>query len=373
MEKKALKYTNFSMIIFIILIALGCLLTLAIFQLLNVQTYVDGINIYVFNLLVLIVGYILSVSLYFVGKLIFGILAGYRLVSFNFWFLNFIRNSNQKIIVKPGKIYGIGCRVNMSLNKENPNYKLYLFGGTLFSIPFFIISMIIAILLNQENDLKYYLIFIFSFIPFIVVGNLIPLRYDSFNDGFTLRLIHLDKSPELFHRNMKQFEALVNNRSTLKYYEYKAPYSPFELEGLYYNYYYLIDNKEYTRALRMCDTLVENVDKIIDKSKIYLGYVGKIYEYCRQKRFEESDRYYWELNHDIRNVVRNKRNFESIKICLYVAAYMESNYDEYLDLYYRKNKLSKKYEYLSRIDKEVDIINETIKSIQEDHQDWYVE
>ena len=73
------------------------------------------------------------------------------------------------------------------------------------------------------------------------------------------------------------------------------------------------------------------------------------------------------------NVVRNKNNFESIKICLFVAAYMETNYDEYLNLYYRKEKASKQYEYTSRIEKEVEIINQTIKSIQTDHSDWYVE
>ena len=42
-------------------------------------------------------------------------------------------------------------------------------------------------------------------------------------------------------------------------------------------------------------------------------------------------------------------------------------------LYYRKEKASKRYEYLSRIDNEVAIIDETIKTIQEDHKDWYVE
>lgn len=373
MDKKEIRYTNFSLIIFGLLVLIGCLLTLTIFQLMFVKTYVDGVNIYVFNIITLVSGYILSVSLYYLGKYIFGLLSGYRLVSFNFWFLNFIKNNEGKTIIRPSKFYGLGCKVNMAPNKENPNYKLFLLGGTIFTLPIFLIAILISLFIHQENDIKYYLIFIFSFIPFVCVGNLIPLRYDSFNDGFTLRLIKKDNGPTIFHRNMKQFEALVNQKSQLAYYEYKKPYTPFELEGIYYNYYYLIDNKEYTRALRMCETLISEVDNIVDKSKIYLGYVGKIYEYCHQKRFEESDRYFWELNHDIRNVVRNKNNFESIKICLYVASYMESNYDEYLDLYYKKNRLSKKYEYLSRIDKEVEIINETIKAIQVDHKDWYVE
>lgn len=71
--------------------------------------------------------------------------------------------------------------------------------------------------------------------------------------------------------------------------------------------------------------------------------------------------------------MRNKNNFESIKICLYVSAYMQTNYDEYLNLYYKKDKLAKRYKYLNRIEEEKAIIDETIKSIQVDHPDWYVE
>ena len=240
-------------------------------------------------------------------------------------------------------------------------------------MPLFIIALVIALLLPVENDLRYYLIFTFSFIPFVCFGNLIPLRTDSFNDGFLLRLINKGENLEMYHRNLKQYEALVNGRSNLEYYEYRTPSNVFEIDGLFYNYYYCLDHKEYTKALRICEDLIANHDDIIDTEKVYLGYTGKIYELCRQKRFEESDRYFWELKHDIRNTVRSKRQFESIKICLFVAAYMETNYDEYLTLYYRKEKASKRYEYLSRIDNEVAIINETIKTIQEDHKDWYVE
>lgn len=372
MEKKVKKYTNFSLLIFLLLILVGCLCALSIYQLMYVATYVD-INIYAFDIIVLIVGYFVSTSLYFLGKLIFGKLSGYRLISFNFWFINFIKAKNDKIIVRPSNFSGLGCKVNMAPKKEKPNYKLYLFGGSIFALPFFIIAIIISVFLEREMDLKYYLIFIFSFIPFICLANLIPLRFDSNNDGFILRLIHQDNYPEAFHRNLKQLEALTNGKSELKYYDIKEPYSPFDLDTLYYNYYYLIDHQEYTKANRTCEELIKYSKDITDSSKIYLGYSGKIYEMCRQKRFEESDRYFWELKNDIRRVVRNKNNFESIKICLYVAAYMETNYDEYLSLYYRKSRLSKHYSYFSRVKQEEQIIDETIKAIQVDHPDWYVE
>lgn len=365
-------YSNLSLLVFILLIAAGCLLALMLYQMLYVATYVD-INIYLFDIIVLLGGYLLSVSLYYLGKYLFGLLAGYRLVSFNFWFLSFVKNKDNRTQVRLSSFTGLGCQVYIAPKKENPNYRLYLLGGSLFSLPFFVAAILVAAFLHQEMDLKYYLIFMFSIIPFVCFGNLIPLRFDSNNDGFTWRLIKEGNALELYHRNMKQYEALVNGRSNLEYYEYKNPTIPFELDGLYFDYYYLIDHQEFTKALRTCETLIENSQEITDLSKVYLGYSGKIYEYCRQKRFEESDRYFWELKNDIRNVVRNKNNFESIKICLYVSAYMQTNYDEYLNLYYKKDKLAKRYKYLNRIEEEKAIIDETIKSIQVDHPDWYVE
>ena len=372
-DKKIPHYANVSILIFAILVAIGSLITLTLYQTLHVGTFVDGINIYAFEIICLVAGYFIAVTLYYVGKMIFGKLAGYRFVSFNFWFLNILRNKEGKLICRLNGLRGLGCKVFMAPNKEKPNYVLYLLGGMIFSLPFFIVPISIAAFLSEFNVAKYYLIFIFGFIPFLIVGNLLPFRYDSNNEGFTLRVIKTENGPEIFHNNLRQYEALVNGRSELKYYNYQEPFTPFALEGLYYNYYYFIDNNEYTRALKTCETLIDNVKDITDSSKVYLGYTGKIYEMCRQKRFDESDRFFWELKHDVRSVVRNKNNFESIKICLYVASYMESNYDDYLNLYYKKDRLAKRYSYLERVDNEVKIIDDTIKSIQEDHKDWFVE
>lgn len=371
-DKKLKQYTNLSMVVFFLLIIIGCIVALTLFQVLYVQTYID-INIYLFDVIVLVSGYFVSVSLYYIGKYIFGLISGYRLVNFNFWIINFIKDKNNKMKIKLCKLYNLGCRVMMAPNVKNPNYKLYLLGGTIFSMPYFIASLALFYFLNVENDLRYYLLFISIFIPFVCVGNLIPVRMDGNNEGFTLRLMKKEGQVELFHRNLLQHEALVNGKSELKYFECRNPITPFDLDTLYYNYYYCIDNQEFLKALRISEELIKNSDAITDLNKIYLGYTGKIYELCRQKRFDESDRYFWELKHDIRNVVRNKNNFESIKICLFVAAYMETNYDEYLNLYYKKEKASKRYEFISRIDKEVDIINQTIQLIQQDHSDWYVE
>ena len=372
-NKKKIQYANVSLLMFVLFAAAGCFTSIMLYQLLYVNTYVDEINIYAFNIITLLAGFFTSVSLYYIGKLIIGKMAGYRFVSFNFWFLNFIKNQEGKIICKLGGIKGLGCQLHMAPNKEKPNYVLYLLGGLIFTLPIFLVVMIVSSFISQQSDLKYYLIFIFGFIPFVTLGNLVPVRYDSNNDGFLLRLIHKDGTPDNYHTNLKQYEALVNGKSELVYQEIDTPHTPFDLEALYYNYYYLIDRNEYTRALQTSELLIANSANITEYSMVYLGYAGKIYELCRQKRFEESDRFFWELKHDIRSVVRNKNNFESIKICLYVAAYMESNYDEYLNLYYKKDRLSKRYVYLSRVDKEVQIINDTIKSIQEDHKDWFVE
>lgn len=370
-EKKVKHYTNFSLVVFLLIILLACFVATLLFSVMYVGTYID-INIYAFDVIILVVGYFVAVSLYFVGKLIFGKLAGYRLINFNFWTINFIK-SKDKLLVRRGPFEGMGCIVKMAPNKEKTNHVLYLMGGTIFTLPISIIMITISFFLHQENDLKYYLLFIFAVIPFVVLANIIPVRSDTNNDGFTLRLIKDQGSSELFNRNLTQLEALTNGVSELKYYEILNASTPLELDALYYNYYYLIDTEQYTKANKICEELILKKQDITEVNKIYLGYTGKIYELCRQKRFEESDRFFWELKNEIRNEVKNKSRYESLKICLYIASYMETNYDEYLNLYYRKEKVSKTYPYLTRIDKEAKIIEETIKAIQNDHPDWYVE
>ena len=72
-DKKLKQYTNLSMVVFFLLIIIGCIVALTLFQVLYVQTYID-INIYLFDVIVLVSGYFVSVSLYYIGKYIFGLL-----------------------------------------------------------------------------------------------------------------------------------------------------------------------------------------------------------------------------------------------------------------------------------------------------------
>jgi pentatricopeptide repeat protein len=318
-----------------------------------------------------VAGYFTSVSLYYLGKFLFGKIAGFRLINYTFWFTRFVKG-DKGIKTLSTNIEGLGCKVNMAPNKDKPNYKLYLFGGTIFSAPFFVIVLILFCVLDRYQQYKYYLLFIFSFIPFVIAGNLIPLRMDDYNEGFLLRLIKKDGENK-WYRNLHQLEALTNSSSTLQFYEISGDeLTPFDLDGLYFNYYYALDHNENARCNTICDTLIYNSKNIIDLSKIYCGFAGKIYGYCKQKRFDEADRFLQEMSSENRGIIKSKRRYESLKVALYLDAYVESNYDDYLARYFSKEKLAKHYKYLTRVENEEKLVEDAIKNIQLDHPDWYV-
>lgn len=368
--EKPRKYTNYSLVIFLGLVLLGALAIALVYNLAFVNYYVD-LNLYAFSAITVFGGYFTSVSLYYLGKLIFGKIAGFRLINFTFFFTRFVKSDNG-IKVLPSSFEGLGCKLNMAPSKDNPNYKLYLFGGTIFSAPFFLIALVLFCVLDKTTQLKYYLLFIFSYIPFIIAGNLIPLRMDDYNEGFLLRLIKKE-GVEKWYRNLHQLEALTNSSSTLQYYEISGDdLTPFDLDGLYYNYYYALDHDENTRCNNVCEALIYNVQNIVDLSKVYCGYAGKIYSYCKQKRFDEADRFLQEIKSEYRSTIKSKRRYESLKVSLYLDAYVESNYDDYLARYFSKEKLAKHYKYLTRVEKEEKLVEQTIANIQKDHPDWYV-
>jgi hypothetical protein len=371
-NEKPRKYTNFSLVVFVGLLIIGALTVSLVTNFLYFGTYVD-INIYLFSTICLVAGYITSVSLYYFGKYLFGRIAGFRLINYTFWFITFLKG-DKKIKTVSSSIEGLGCKVNMApKNDAKANHVLYLLGGAIFSLPFFVAAIVLFAVLPTSAQYKYYVLFIFSFIPFVVVGNLLPLRMDDYNEGFILRLIKKENSKDKWYRNLHQLEALTNSNSELKYYDVSGDdLSSFDLDTLIYNYYYCLDHDEPTRANSICDTLIYNVQNIIDTSKLYLGYAGKIYGLCIQKRYEEADRFLQETKSEYRNAIKSKRRYESLKVALFLDAYVESNYDDYLARYFSKEKLAKHYMYLTRVEKEEKLVEHAIESIQIDHKDWYV-
>ena len=137
---------------------------------------VDKPNIILF-LITGVIAFILHIIVHEAGHLVFGLLSGYKFVSFRVFDFKIIKDENGKLSFRYEKIAGTGgqCLMRATEYVEGKfKYKLYLLGGVIFNVLFSIVFWLI---------LPSYYTLLFALIGFTLAFlNLIPM---GFNDGMT--------------------------------------------------------------------------------------------------------------------------------------------------------------------------------------------
>jgi len=124
-----------------------------------------------------VIAFILQVIVHEAGHLVFGLLSGYKFISFRVFDFKIIKDENGKLKIRYERLPGTGgqCLMRAPEYVEGKfKYKLYLLGGVIFNIVFSIVSWLI---------LPSYYTLLFALIGFTLAFlNLIPM---GFNDGMT--------------------------------------------------------------------------------------------------------------------------------------------------------------------------------------------
>ena len=124
-----------------------------------------------------VVAFISQVIVHEAGHLVFGLLSGYKFISFRVFDFKIIKDENGKLKIRYERLAGTGgqCLMRAPEYVEGKfKYKLYLLGGVIFNIVFSIVSWLI---------LPSYYTLLFALIGFALAFlNLIPM---GFNDGMT--------------------------------------------------------------------------------------------------------------------------------------------------------------------------------------------
>ena len=124
-----------------------------------------------------VIAFILHIIVHEAGHLVFGLLSGYKFVSFRVFDFKIIKDENGKLTFRYEKIAGTGgqCLMRAPEYVEGKfKYKLYLLGGVIFNVLFSIVFWLI---------LPSYYTLLFALIGFALAFlNLIPM---GFNDGMT--------------------------------------------------------------------------------------------------------------------------------------------------------------------------------------------
>ena len=137
---------------------------------------VDKPNIILF-LITGVISFILQVIIHEAGHLVFGLLSGYRFISFRVFDFKIIKDQNGELKIRFERLAGTGgqCLMRAPEYVEGKfRYKLYLLGGVTFNLVFSIVFWLV---------LPSYYTLLFALIGYALAFlNLIPM---GFNDGMT--------------------------------------------------------------------------------------------------------------------------------------------------------------------------------------------
>ena len=137
---------------------------------------IDKPNIILF-LITGVISFILHIIVHEAGHLFFGLLSGYKFISFRVFDFKIIKDENGKLKIRFERLAGTGgqCLMRAPEYIEGKfKYKLYLLGGVTFNLVFSIVFWLV---------LPSYYTLLFALIGFTLAFlNLIPM---GFNDGMT--------------------------------------------------------------------------------------------------------------------------------------------------------------------------------------------
>lgn len=362
-------YYNLSWLVYLFIGVIGFFLVRWFFDELNLQVVYDlEMNIYLYDVLILIYGFISCGIVYNLGKLIFSLLCGYKLIYFNLYFLG-IEKINGKIKPYFGAKYDLSCRVVMEPTKENPKTTLPLLGGTILSLAVLGITYGLIFGLNTEPTTKFFFLVSSMFYFFMIILSLVPFRMDSLNDGFALKLLKDKNKKNIYLHNLKNIKALYSD-GELEYLDVQEENDPIVLEAFVYNYYKLISDKKIEEACELASKCYEYRKNIISEEHAMTLVIGHVYNMCIKNDIEGLKSFYKEADINLKHVVNETKNLEQVKTALYIFAFIDEDKEGYVKIINDVKKLEKKYKYKKFIEIENEMIKNVINEVQEKKPEW---
>lgn len=369
-KKSHPKYRNQSFFVYLVVLIVAWFIGQAIFQ--EAASVFLG-EVWIYAILSVLGGYIIGTIVYEVGKLIFGKIAGYRLVSFNIFGLCIRKNEKGKLIFSRKSIENFGGGTLMAPKKETAHPYLYLSGGFLFTVIASGIGIFAAVFVSNRTGFEqilYVEYLIVSVSLLVLILNLAPVMNDDVFDGFLIRLLmtHALKKEDL-HHVMLQKEALVTGIHPLTYKETSDYDNPVSASISLYNFYYLIDRNEEEKAEKVLQELADH-GEMLQEEELGIVHSNLLYMLFLRGEIEATETKYWELDKPIRKLASSYRHFDTMKTALLTAAFIDMSYDLYEYITMRIEKEKSHFSPLRR-DSEDILIEKALNFIEKKKPEWF--
>ncbi|OLS02329.1 hypothetical protein [Tissierella creatinophila] len=265
----------------------------------NDKIYREMFNIY-FILLIIVLGYLVHIIIHEAGHLVFGLLTGYKFVSFRIGSFTLIREDGMfkwKRFNIPGTA---GQCLMMPPEKKDGKFPfvIYNLGGVFMNSIFVAIGIIIAMAIKELNLIN--LIFILTNIAgiIVVVTNGIPMKIGGVaNDGHNVISMIKDRhARDSFHLQLKVNGLLTEGMrmKDMAYEELKLPEGldyrrPINFSRIFLVYNYHLDKMDFEKAREVLEFGSKYVDDTIlvykmefAAEKLFLEIIGE----CDERKID---------------------------------------------------------------------------------------
>jgi len=369
--KRKEPYVNMSWPIYILFVVVGCTLAKVLFDGLDINSiYNLKLNIYVWDALLLIYGFVSCVLVYQLGKLIFGKIAGFNVLYFNLCLVGWRRIEGKMVPYFGGK-EGFTIKVDLIPNEnKKQNYALAYWGGTILTLIVVALTYGLIFALKADQLTRCFFIVSSIFYAFSLLGYMLPVRMDNINDGFTLILLRKYKLQDTLARNKRNELALYDSTKELEFFDYGENNDPFSMEGKIYNYFYAIKKGDRELLKEVANDLANNHKFLVSDTFANIPTICQIYMLCVSNSTKEISDLYWKLDSATRKAVRNPKDLSSYKVGLYIAGKVDDSKQSFYEIYDNLEKAKANYPYPSVVDAEVAFVETLANEIIEECKNW---
>lgn len=371
MEKKK-KRINLIYLPIIIAVIFGILMGLLVDKTSDIWFFFEnGISNIIFILIELYLAVFLQIIFHELGHLIFGLLTGYKFLSYRIGNLMLIKK-NKKIKLKRMTLIGTSGQCLMSppdFNNGNMPFIFYNLGGIVLNILVSLASIFLYLSIDFILVKNFMLILFFVGIYFAIING-IPMGLAVNNDGYNVMLILKSKESKYsFWLQLKVNESLANDL-TLK----DIPWKLFKRTNSILNDTMvnvinifecnkLLSERKYLKCYQMMDQLLSGNYKLINIHR-YLLILDCVYcELILNKGDKYINKY---RSNDLQRFVASMKNYPTVLRTNYAYALLiENNLNKALDIKNKFMKISLNYPYEGDIKTELELM-EYSEQIRED-------
>lgn len=346
-------YPNLSWPLYILFVAVGCVLAKVLLDVF-ISSY-DGIfgNIYVYDILLLVYGFVSCVLFYQIGKAIFAKIAGFDILYFNLFLIGF-KKENGKFKIYPGIKEGLSVKVEIVPHKgKKQNITLALWGGSIMLAIVIALTYGLVYGLATTKAVKGFFTLSSVFYFFSFLAYMLPIKLDSINDGFSLMLIRKYNLREVYLSNLRNLRAMYDKNYELEYVDVSDHNDPLSMEARIYNFRYAVRKNDEELLKVTAEALSSNFKFAVGEESSDLCLVGQAYLMCLNGQFEELKEYFWKLDASSRRVLRTTKKLESLKVSLYISGKVDDSREGLSEVVHSVERAAKSYKYSGQKEAEV--------------------